>query len=86
MQLGLHMGPEQLERGGGGVSQKLGCVVLARLPCLAQRERIYLASQRLEVPGYGGYPEGTPHTHTSSEEKGGRGWGGMSRRGAVSRM
>ena len=62
-------GLKQLER---GLSQKV--LPVCGLPCLVwpQWERKHLALQRLEVPGFGGYPGGGPPT----QRKRGGGMGG----------
>jgi hypothetical protein len=63
MQLGLHVGPEQLEQ---GLSQKLLPYlgyVLAGLPCLA--------SLGDDVPRVEGYPEGGPPARRRRERVGG---------------
>ena len=52
MQLGLHVGPEQLEQETSPKSLYVGYVLLVGLPCLAS---VGLASQRLDMPQLVGY-------------------------------
>jgi hypothetical protein len=77
VQLGLHVGPEQLEQ---GLSQKLclymGYVFLAGLPCLASVGKEAPSSQRPEVPGWGGTQRGL-HSLRGEGERVGEGlWKG----------